>query len=50
MAINMDYIIGTRVLFVTGGVMAVGVQLLQVTPARDNVASGLANIQWFFPQ
>ncbi len=45
-AINMDYVPGTRVLCVTGGGMAVGVQLLQVTLSRDNVASGLASIQF----
>ncbi len=42
----MDYVPGTRVLCVTGGGMAVGDRLLQVTLARDNVASGLANIQF----
>ncbi len=42
----MDYVPGTRVLCVTGGGMAEGDRLLQVTLARDNVASGLANIQF----
>ncbi len=45
-AINMDYVPGTRVLCVTGGGMIVGDRLLQVTLSRDNVASGLANIQF----
>ncbi len=47
-AINTSYVPGTRVLCVTGGGMAVGDRLLQVTLARDNdnVASGLANIQF----